>query len=1016
MAPELESTPIFKWLKRQDVSLAERVGAVRDELMKWLPQIVLFFSHYSSHGVDHSDRIVAQLSKLLFISRGKLAVPFSPGEIYCLLCAAYLHDIGMVASPGEMADILDSAAWKEFVADGNSGHEAFQQYEGLRAAAGPATKEQAHFFADIALRQLLAEYVRTHHHERGKSTLEMHPFLRQLVDHGDSVAFETISALGVGHGLASAELTDASRFPEERDVLGDKVNVRFLARLLRIGDLLDMDSRRADPMTAKAVAPLPPGAIPHWKQYSTKKHENISSKEIAYTFECDEQETHRVLRDWFGWLESEVHEAGLEQLHATRHSGWKVPRCIVSSQATPNDGNKTARPTIIIRPASGANYTFHDWKFELDHEQILERLIYDVNAGPLIFVRELVQNALDATRCQMYSDFAKEHPDQPLPERPTQFPAEFRERYPVILTLAEEDVKASPDAKPEKRMVFTIEDCGTGMNEDIIKHYFLQVGRSYYRSNDFREHYKFAPTSRFGVGFLSVFAVSKAITVNTARRDDASGTIRGLRLSFREPRSYLLTEPWPPFEGRPETSRRTGTRIRVVLEAWEQEASLVNHARELCVAVEVPVVVREAEQETVIHGDRLIDRTVLAISKMDPDGRFILRTFDFNTHGVEGQVAVIAYEDDEGEGWCDCWPDDEGLDGKRMDRLPKFPRGFRALHGIRFGGRYRATREEQWIFRSDVRSAAGGITMARAGLIRRGVPFGRHGAELNGDRIASSAATLAVQEAAMCAVRQHLAETSRADGKRGITYKGQVLSDAPVADDCRDQYAETVVTWRDGRREDISVEALLALEEFVFPAWEYSYSHTTNRGERLPMKQHPKDRRLGLPIVSYAEVPGFARDRFLARARAMELSGVESHEDLWLLTFSGTPTTGHFERAHDGVASWVGPLSLSPKPGVRLDVFGYDSNTLCIYDRDSPAMQWFSALRIAAAAGTIPPAVVEASWLSALHSSYRMTEVIRRWAEDPEVPNALRPPEDLRNTPIPLRVLDLYCRPTIIDN
>jgi molecular chaperone HtpG len=340
-----------------------------------------------------------------------------------------LHDIGMVVSPGDASTILASDSWKAFVASGGPGHENYQKYVQLRDGPAQGTKETTAFLADQSLRLLIADFVRRDHHERGKITLQLHPYLRQLVDDGDSVAFETIADLGVGHGLRDSDLADATLFPEQRDVFDGKVNVRFLARLLRIGDLLDMSSKRADPMTARAVGPLPSDAVPHWQQYSAKKHENITPKEIEFRFECGDQDTHRVLRDWFGWLEAEVRATGLEQLHAARHDDWKAPRCIVSSQATADARGAQHQPTIIIKPAPGASYTFHDWRLELDQEQVLQRLIHDVYDDPTVFVRELIQNALDATRCQMFADFALKKPGLAPPERPTQFPADIRERY-----------------------------------------------------------------------------------------------------------------------------------------------------------------------------------------------------------------------------------------------------------------------------------------------------------------------------------------------------------------------------------------------------------------------------------------------------------------------------------------------------------------------------------------------------------------------------------------------------------
>ena len=103
----IEKAQLYKWLKSKDSAVAERMLRIRIELTKWLPQVRQFFPHYPSHGTDHSDRIVQQLSHLLF-NRTKPAVKFSTAEVYCLLCAAYLHDIGMVVSPGDASTILAS--------------------------------------------------------------------------------------------------------------------------------------------------------------------------------------------------------------------------------------------------------------------------------------------------------------------------------------------------------------------------------------------------------------------------------------------------------------------------------------------------------------------------------------------------------------------------------------------------------------------------------------------------------------------------------------------------------------------------------------------------------------------------------------------------------------------------------------------------------------------------------------------------------------------------------------------
>src|SRR5262249_17050273 len=130
-----------------------------------------------------------------------------------------------------------------------------------------------------------------------------------------------------------------------------------------------------------------------------------------------------------------------------------------------------------------------------------------------VFVRELIQNALDASRCSLVLRYKQNGEPQPawLPDAPE----ELRAKWPVHITLKEVAVEDSISGQTEPQQTVIIEDNGIGMSRDIIQKYLLQIGRSFYTSQDFRRTYGFVPTSRFGLGFLSVFAVSDRITVDT---------------------------------------------------------------------------------------------------------------------------------------------------------------------------------------------------------------------------------------------------------------------------------------------------------------------------------------------------------------------------------------------------------------------------------------------------------------------------------------------------------------------
>lgn len=982
MHTNLEDTRLYHWLKKTKPTLAARVLMIRNEQSKWLPYITTLFAHYPQHGVEHSDRIVKQLSDLLFKTdengaTSELSTNLSASEVYCLLCAAYLHDMGMVVSPEEQATILDSDDWKTFVAEGGKGYGAYKRYEESRKSAATSIGDGGHFYADVALRHLIADFVRRDHHQRAIQSLRMHEFLKQLVDHGDSVAFHTISAICVGHGLDDRELLDNGRFPEERTVLGDKVNVRFLARLLRIGDLLDMDTARTDPMTAKAVGPLPLSAVPHWKQYHDKIDENISPDVVRFEFKCRDQETHRVLRDWLAWLEAEIRATVLGQAHAVRHRGWRGPRCKVESQATSSQKPELDDTTIVVRPAESATYEFHDWRIEMDQQAVLGLLINNVYGDPLVFIRELIQNALDATRCQMYTDFAREHPGSKPPERPTQFPASFRQRYPVRLALRDELVKSSLDQPEERRKVLIIEDLGIGMDEEIIKKYLLQAGRSYYTSDQFRKHFSFSPTSRFGVGFLSVFAVSDHVTVETARRDPVTGQTRGVRLTLRGARNYILTEPWKPFEER-SPATRVGTRIRVILNEWHGEKTLAELTRHHCVAVEVPVQVEEKGELSEVRPDRWTDGEVLARGASNPNARFVVRAFEVDQEGYEGQLAVVAYEDELGEGWCDCWPRALSLGGQPTDVRPSLGKSWQSLHGIRYGS---APHSESWRYgmpwtiRLDARKSIGNVQLSRfqSGQIQ-------------------TLETSIVEHVAQAAVSNHLEKAVRSKGPKGIYYRGSVLRDAPVGVTWKKDFPETVVTWQAGKRVDVSLRQLLAMDMVTFALWRIPNYYLENR--RSPAKRMPIDCPRDAPVVSLGDTPSWANEALATKIQGMSLTQVEQVDDLWLLTFDST-SSNLLKHKRDGrYAVWTFALGASAAPIHKAcDMFG-GLREVYIFNSDHPLVAWFERLREGARANVpgIRSADVDGLWEFAAENGYSMAKLLKSWIKSAEVPKEFRPP------------------------
>ena len=640
------------FLEKENPLYSSKVVECRGLIEQWLAYIPQTFPHYTRHTVRHSDEIILQLSKLLFRDEGELpAINLSPTEAYILVMASYLHDAGMVCSDHEKMAILQSEAWERWVTDG-TGSQRWRNIEALRHAHTPEPDALRNFLADVQTRFLLAEFVRRQHHRRSAHIVQAHEDTLGRFGFGERSLTGAIRHVCLAHGLRHQELNDPERYPERVDVRGDRVNLRFLAFLLRIGDLLDMSEDRACALLLNAACPLPPESYAHWSQYACITHRLTAPDVIEISAECAEQEEHRYLQDWCKWLVDEVHAAGVSMANARRHGDWRAPRVELEGPL----------PTVKIQPAQGATYMPSRWVLQLDPEAICERLIRHTYTDKNAFVRELIQNALDATRCKMCLDMQEE--GENTPEFPTQAPEARRAGYPVRVILTEEKVEQAISGECQTCQVLVVEDKGIGMDRDIIERFFLQVGRSFYQTEAFRRNFKFVASSRFGIGFLSVFNRSDHVTLETYKPSSAAGD-GPLRLTLTGPRNYLLTERG--------SRTSAGTQVKVRLREPFEQGELTRLLRAWCLRVEFPVVVEEfGERQTVTawRPDRWERETP---DVRDDTARFVVRSFPIQRRGLEGELYVLAHRGKRGESWTAGGRAQSYVRGHPAAELPPMP-------------------------------------------------------------------------------------------------------------------------------------------------------------------------------------------------------------------------------------------------------------------------------------------------------------------------------------------------------
>ena len=632
MSIEPQDTALMIYLKSKGLVYHAKVLELREAIEGWLAYIPNTFPHYTRHTVRHSDEIIRQVSKLLFTDDdpSQPVLPLTAVEAYLIIAGAYLHDAGMVVSDREKFEILQTDEWKEWVSDSNGGAKRWTEIQTLRSGNEPSDSVVRNFLADLETRFLIAEFIRRAHHVRARTVIEQHQAMLGRFAFDDLALQRSIADICAAHGLRTHELEDNERFPDRRDIRGDAVNVRLMAILLRLGDLLDMSADRACPLLLNAACPLPADSLAHWTQYQRITHRLTAPDRIEITAECQNQHEHRVLQDWCQWIVDEVRTARTLLSRSRRHHEYELPLAEIQ-------GNDR---TIVIRPAVNATYFPSSWTFQLDQEAIFQRLIYDAYAGSDVFIRELIQNALDANRCRMYADLVAQSTTPP--QYPTQVPEEIRSQYPVSISLKSIEVENALSQETEKRQVLTVSDCGIGMDKEIIQRYFLQVGRSFYTTDEFRRRFRFVPTSRFGLGFLSTFAVSDLVSVDTFK--PASSANDGpIRLTLTGPRNYLLTDRG--------SRRSNGTDIEVSLREPLEGGRLTKLVEAWCRRVEFPIFVDDLGNCSTIVAETPEQFVYDVPDVTDEKSRLIVRAFPVNRPGIEGELYIFARVTPTGEAW-----------------------------------------------------------------------------------------------------------------------------------------------------------------------------------------------------------------------------------------------------------------------------------------------------------------------------------------------------------------------------
>lgn len=544
-----------------------------------LKAVGIRYQTYSQHDATHSEAILQQIACFLGEERIR---QLSPTDAWLLLECAYCHDIGMVITPQELfakfslddkkikrlPEIMYNSknddirlAWSyleplfryagEIKTDKNveewsekedSNIEKYKNIQSLKKIFDSEWYEWPLYFTQ-AFMMIIQEYSRSSHAQISYN---------KIIGEAEEKEYEGIVPLRLRYlvaeiaGMHTAELGEVTRKLEKtvQGIFVDRAHPRFVAELIRIGDLLDIDNNR-------------------FNQYQLAVSGNPSYNSFAH------QLKHRALRDFLVTPEKIVVHADFNIQYAEKllseDNIWKIFCDQIDEAKEKQIAEKGVELTvrafkemsswldmlrkeleflsvkwfmIIPEGLRGSCAIFDDEKLLIDGESIdaaLLNLRYHITAkraSEIIegsglydnifkaFIREILQNSMDAVKRAVYKNILNSGEDMEKFENPL-YLYEYisREMNQTPIKICCED---DPENENQHGIILKIRDRGIGISYDHLQG-MQHIGnmldiKSNIQTAEMPGCWK--PTGSFGIGMQTIFYFAKEFKLKTRTMDE----------------------------------------------------------------------------------------------------------------------------------------------------------------------------------------------------------------------------------------------------------------------------------------------------------------------------------------------------------------------------------------------------------------------------------------------------------------------------------------------------------------
>lgn len=422
----------------------------------------------------------------------------SSTDLWLILESAYCHDLGMVITVEMINAALQDGSFLKYFRSvlADPFHEMYKYAAFYAIKDGKLVLKQNDFSLMMydSVRFLMSDYFRSRHADNSLKAIANTDSVLALDLPKAIVPTRLISMMGAVCRSHTLNFNEVMSLPQvENGIATDMAHPRFVACLLRLGDILDIDNNRFSDVFMKTISEMPELSQLHKDKHLSITHLRIDSKYIEVNAKCKSPRVAKVTKDWFSWIKEEVNNQTLR---------WNT--------IVPDDIS-CYLPTISHLDIEIEGYdnlsTIEMPQFTIDVNKALE-LLQGKNfyKDPFDSIRELLQNAVDSTLLKLYelyknTEVVRNGIDVSFLNAAKQFPIHVEVRRDsngiIQVSISDKGLGIS------KQQLKFLSNTGSS-SKNVLKQDIIQNMPEWMR-----------PSGVFGIGFQSIFLLTDRVDIET---------------------------------------------------------------------------------------------------------------------------------------------------------------------------------------------------------------------------------------------------------------------------------------------------------------------------------------------------------------------------------------------------------------------------------------------------------------------------------------------------------------------